>query len=129
MGLQKPENRISLEKIVRTGPWRGPTDTPTPKVRIGMLTHGIFMFQIGCLAPTSHVLLLVPLGCGPLIPHHLGYTDERCSGPLEVFTGLFSRDLSDPHQARRPNRVQNRKIAPWKANNVGTPHPKITKPG
>ena len=110
-------------------PWRGPTDTPTPKVRIGTLTHGIWMLQMGCFAPTTHVLLLVPLGCGPLISQHLGYIEKMCSEPLEGFTGFFSRDLSDPHEARRPNRAKNRKIAPWKANNVGTTHSKITKPG
>ena len=93
-------------------PWRGPTDTPTPKVRIGTLTHGIWMLQMGCFAPTTHVLLLVPLGCGPLISQHLRYIEKMCSEPLEGFTGFFSRDLSDPHEARRPNRAKNRKIAP-----------------
>ena len=55
---QSQKHRISLEKRVRTVPWRGPTDTPTPKVRIGTLTHGIWMLQMGCFAPTTHVLFL-----------------------------------------------------------------------
>ena len=106
-----------------------PQTPPTPKVRIGTLPHGIWMLQMGCFAPTTHVLLLVPLGCGPLISQHLRYIEKMCSEPLEGFSGFFSRDSSDPHQARRPNRAKNRKIAPWKANYVGTTHSKITKPG